>query len=215
MLPLLFLLSGCFDIVEQIDLKSDGSGTFKAVLNLSKSKTKIGSLEKMKMVNGRKVPSRAEIKSKLEEVKAIIAKTSGISKVETSIDFTNYIATVTCNFTQVEKLNEAIHNVYKHDQPKAAKPDDTYAYNRASQLFSRLHLFPIKKEYEKLSSADREVFTGAFYTAIFKFDKTVASSSNQDAQTSPSKKAVMLKLNALDIINGKKSMANKIKLNLK
>ena len=63
-----------------------------------------------------------------------------------------------------------------------------------------------------MSNADKEVFATANYTAIYKFESTVASASNKDAAISPGKKAVMLKLNALDIIMNKKSIENKINL---
>ena len=40
----LISLTGCFEIVEQLFLKTDGSGDFQMVLNLSKSRTRLNSI---------------------------------------------------------------------------------------------------------------------------------------------------------------------------
>ncbi|MBL0359080.1 MAG: hypothetical protein IPP72_20435 [Chitinophagaceae bacterium] len=59
-----FLLQSCFEIIEQVFVKNDGTGTFQLVLNMSKSKTKISSILKMKTVNGHAVPTKEEITKK-------------------------------------------------------------------------------------------------------------------------------------------------------
>ncbi len=89
----------CFDIIEEVSLKTDGSGNFKMVLNMSRSKTKINSIMKMKTVNGHDVPTKTEIKQKVADIESVVKKTTGISNVKTSLDFENYIASITCNFS--------------------------------------------------------------------------------------------------------------------
>ena len=63
-----------------------------------------------------------------------------------------------------------------------------------------------------MSNADKEIFATANYTGIFKFESDVATTANIESKTSANKKAVMLKLNVLDIITNKKSIENKINL---
>jgi hypothetical protein len=112
LLSCLTCLTGCFEIVEQLFLKADGSGDFQLVLNLSKSKTRLNSISKMKTLNGHTVPTKDEIKYRLADIEKTVSKTAGISKVKTSIDFDNYIASISCSFKTVGNINEAVKNVY-------------------------------------------------------------------------------------------------------
>lgn len=208
----LILFQSCFEIIETVFLKKDGSGNFQLVLNLSKSKTRLNSIIKMKTINGHEVPSQWEIKNKIAEIEKTVTKTAGLSNVKTAVDFDNYIASISCNFTRVSQLNDAVKNIYTKENSKEKAPEKIYEYNAAGSSFSRLNLFSFKDEYKKLSNADKEVFATANYTSIFKFESTVTATSNKDTKISPSKKAVMLKLNTLDIITEKKSIENKITL---
>ena len=208
--PVLF--SSCFEIIEQVFLKNDGSGNFQLTLNLSKSKTKLNSIIKMEKINGHDVPSKNEIKYRIEEIERTVAKTPGLSNVKTTIDFDNYIATLNCNFTKVNQLNAAVKNVYEKEDGKLKGMEKTYDYDAANNTFTRLNKFSLKEEYKKLSNADKEVFATANYTSIYKFESDVVAASNKETKVSPSKKATMLKLNALDLITEKRSVENKITL---
>ena len=204
--------TSCFEIIEQVFVKADGSGNFQLVLNLSKSKTKINSIRKMKTVNGHEVPSELEIRNKITEIERATAKTTGISNVKTSMDFDNYIATITCNFNKVNQLNGIIKSVSEMDNKKSKFIEKSYDYDAATNIFSRINKVSLKKDYNKMSNADKEVFATANYTAIYKFENIVSSAGNKDAKISPSKKAVMLQQNVLDVITERKSIENKITL---
>ncbi len=210
-----FLLQSCFEIIEQVYLKNDGSGNFVLTLNLSKSKTKLNSISKMKTVNGRPVPSQQEIKDKLTKIEQTIAKTSGISNVKTTLNFDNYIATISCNFNNVTQLNSAVKNIYAVENSKLKNVPDVYGFNTANKTFSRYNKFQVKGEYNKLSNADKEIFATANFTAIYKFENEVIATSNKTTKVAPSKKATMLKQNILDIITEKKSIENTINFSQK
>jgi len=205
----LLLFQSCFEIIEQVFIKNDGSGNFQLVINLSKSKTRVNSIMKMKTVNGHDVPTKAEITEKLAAIEKTIAGTAGISNVKTNLDFTNYIATLTCDFSKVAQLNTVVKNINDKEKGKQ-KIEKSFDLDAATNVFSRLNKFQFREDYNKMSNADKEIFSGANYTAIYKFEKPVSQVSNKDANVSPSKKAVMLKLNVLDIITNKKSIENKI-----
>lgn len=212
LLSCLIVFQSCFEIIEQVFLKADGSGNFQLVVNLSKSKTKLNSIIKMKTINGHDVPSAYDIKYKITEIEKTIAKTAGISNVKTTTDFDNYIASLTCNFTKLTQLNVAVKNVYDKENGKVKGVEKSYNYDAAAKIFTRLNKFSLTEDYNKLSNADKEVFATANYTTIYKFENNVISTSNTETKIAPSKKAVMLKLNVLDIITGKKSIENKINL---
>lgn len=67
LLVIAVLLTGCSEIVEKVDLKDDGAGMFQFTVSMSKSKTKIASILKMKTINGRPVPTKAEIIQKVKK----------------------------------------------------------------------------------------------------------------------------------------------------
>ena len=200
----LIFFQSCFEIIEQVFLKTDGSGNFQLVVNLSKSKTKLNSIIKMKTINGHDVPSKSDIKYKISEIEKAVSKTPGLSNVKTTVDFDNYIATLNFNFTKVTQLNTAVKNVYAEENGKLKGVEKTYDYDAAANTFSRVNKFSIKDDYKKLSNADKEIFATANYTCIYKFESSVAAATNNETKISPSKKATMLKLNALDLITEKK-----------
>ena len=208
---LLISLTSCFELIEQVFVKKDGSGNMQLTLNLSKSKTKINSIRQMKTINGRDVPSENEIRQKIKELQTSVAKTKGITEVKTIIDLDNYIVTMSCNFTNANMLNGIVKSIAKTGAD-AKYLEKSYNYDAATNSFERLNKISVKKDYNKLSNADKEVFATANYTSIYKFENTINSATNADAKISPSKKAIMLQHNVLDIIMGKKSIENKISL---
>ena len=212
LLSCILLLQSCFEIIEQVFIKDDGSGNFELVLNMSKSKTKINSIMKMKKVNGHDVPGKEEITKKINDLEKTIHQTPGISNVKTSVDFDNYIVTLSCSFNKVSNLNTAVKNIGDKEKHSGPALEKSYEYEAGSKIFTRLNRFSLKEEYNKMSNADREIFATANYTSIFRFISDVANTSNKESKVAGNKKAVMLKLNALDIVTGKKTIENKINL---
>jgi len=208
----LLLFQSCFEIIEQVFLKADGSGNFQLTINLSQSKTKLNSVIQMKTVNGHDVPSKEELKNKISEIEKAVAKTPGITAVKTTTDFDNYIATISCNFNKVTQLNAVVKNVYVNENGKLKGVEKTFDYDAATNTFTRLNKFVLKDDYKKMSNADKEIFATANYTTIYKFETDVKAAANTETKIAANKKAVMLKLNALDIITNKKSVENKITL---
>src|SRR6187431_2749099 len=96
-IPLLcfvFMFQSCFEVIEDVKVRDDGSGHFNFVINFSQSKTKINSILKMQNINGRKIPSKEEIKNEASKLEELAQNTSGISNVKTNLDLTNYIFTI-------------------------------------------------------------------------------------------------------------------------
>lgn len=208
--PLLF--EGCFELVEQIQLNNDGSGNFQLTLNMSQSKTKLNSIIKLATINGHPVPTKEEITARLKEIESILKKTPGISNVKATMDFDNYICVIAYDFSNVTQLNVAVKNIKLKENVKGDLLDDCYSYDATKKIFKRKNQIQFKDLYNTISKADKEIFSSASYTAIYKFQSPVATASNADAKISPSKKAVMLKESAMDILTEKKSIENKINI---
>ncbi|MCY0969113.1 hypothetical protein [Chryseobacterium wangxinyae] len=209
LLPLLFLTS-CFDILDKVNMKADGSGEYSLILNASKSKTRLASLSKMETVNGKKVPKKAEIEAKINETARIFKSVPGISNVKTSMDFDNYIIKLSCNFRKIENINAGLEQLKTKNILGKMIPTQIYNNNPAKKTFSRNKINTFKSDYDKLSSADKEVFNNAKYTSVLQFENTVKSQSNSSYQLSPNKKAMKLEGNILDFILQKKQIQNTV-----
>lgn len=207
-----FLLTSCFDILDKVNLKADGSGEYSLILNASKSKTRLASISKMETINGKKVPKKSEIEAKINEAAKIFRTTPGISNVKTNLDFENYIIKLSCNFRKIEDINAGLAQLKAKDILGKMVPTQIYSHNSAKKTFSKNKVSTFKNEYEQLSKADQEVFTDAKYISILQFESSIQSQSNPSYQMSPNKKALKQEGKILDFIFQKKQIQNTILL---
>ncbi|WP_336731886.1 hypothetical protein [Chryseobacterium sp. VD8] len=209
LLPLL-LLTSCFDILDKINVKADGSGEYSLILNASKSKTRLASISKMETINGKKVPKRSEIEAKINEAARIFKATPGISNVKTSMDFDNYIIKLSCNFKKIENINAGLEQLKAKNIVGKMVPVQLYSQSPEKKTFTRNKVSSFKNDYDKMSKADKEVFNDAKYTSVMQFENTIKSQTNNSYLLSPNKKAVKLEANVLDFILQKKQLQNTI-----
>lgn len=208
-LPLL-LLTSCFDILDKVNVKADGTGEYTIILNASKSKTRLASISKMETINGKKVPKKSEIENKINEAARIFKATPGISNVKTSMDFDNYIIKLSCNFKQIENINAGLEQLKAKNILGKMIPTQIYSQSLQKKSLIRNKVNTFKADYEKMGKADREVFNDAKYTSIMQFENTVKSQTNSSYVLAPNKKAVKLEANILDLIFQKKQLQNTI-----
>lgn len=206
-------LTGCFDLVEQIDMSHKGTGTIKATLNLSKSRTKVASLLKMKQFNGIDIPSESTIKREVEKVVQTLRSTQGITNVQYKLDFNNYIVTLSCNFEHIQALNDFSHTLSNQFKTQITSYN-SYRYDQAMQTFTRSYTYTpsIAKQFSKISDDDKSHFADAYYTNIIRFDKNIQFQSHRGAKISANKRAVFLKIKVTDLIKGSTSLTNTITL---
>lgn len=206
-------LSSCFEVIEEIAIKNNGTGDVVLTINLSQSKTKVASVMLLDSVQGYKVPSKQKIQQELNEAVAYLKKSEGISNVKSTSDFNNYIATISFSFKDVSNINNITKNILAQQKIKATNTS-SYTYNKATKTFSRKYqaIGTAKTEFNKLKAKDKAVFNGATYTSIYRFESAVTSSTNPASNVSKSKKAVMLKSSIMDLINGKINVSNSIQL---
>lgn len=206
-------LTSCFDIIDKISLKADGSGEYAVILNASKSKTRLQSISKMEKINGKKVPKKSEIESKLNQASSIFKSVPGISNVKTSLDFDNFIIKLSCNFKKIENINSGLEQLKAKNIIGKTVPTQLYKQNVAEKTFIRNKIGSYKNDYDKLSKADKEVFSDATYTSILQFENLIKSQTNNSYTVSPNKKAIKLNGNILDFILQKKQIQNTVSLN--
>lgn len=163
-------------------------------------------------VNGYKVPNSGDINEYMNETVDFLKKSNGISNIRKSVDLKNYIFSVTFNFNDVSNINGITQRLLAKQKTKS--PGNSYVFDKVSQQFKRTytHSSQLKADYNKLKTKDKEIFKTAGFTSIFRFEQLISSSSNKLARLSPSGKAVMLKVSALDLINGNSNLSNQIQL---
>ncbi|KAA0126011.1 hypothetical protein FY557_19600 [Chryseobacterium sp. SN22] len=209
LLPLL-LLTSCFDILEKVNVKADGSGEYTVILNASKSKTRLASISKMETINGKKVPKRPEIEAKINEAARIFKATPGLSNVKTSMDFDNYIIKLSCNFKRIENINAGLEQLKAKNIIGKMVPTQIYSQNMAGKSFTRNKINTFRSDYDKMSKADKEIFNDARYISVLQFESSVKSQTNNAYSLSPNRKAVKLEAPVLDLILQKKPLQNTI-----
>ncbi len=208
----LFLFAGCFEIIEEVTLNKDGSGKVSLTINLSKSKAKLNSIMLLDSVNDYKVPAKSEIEKHFTDVANTIKNIKGISNVKNTINFKEYIFNISCDFASVEALNAVISNFSTKEDAKKISINKHFIYDKTKNLFTRSYHYDLAKEFNKTNMADRKIFKTATYTTIYRFEKSIISANNKAAKIAGNKKAIMLRLNAQDIISNKNTIKNKIQL---
>jgi len=209
-LGLLIICSSCFEIIEEVSLNDDGSGHVNLTLNLSRSKTKINSLRLLDSINDYKVPTETEFKKEFEEMVRQVKATAGIVAVSYDMNFDDYIFTLSCDFSDIDALNKVIT---KFNPDKAASngvAQKHFSFDRSNKVFKRDYPYDVAKEFNKVKMEDREVLENASMTTIYRFLSPIKSAKNAQAKISGSRKAIMLKVSAKDLISQQKSIKNQI-----
>lgn len=202
--------SSCFELLEEVNLKENGSGTYSFTANFSQSKTKLKSIMLMDKINGHEVPSEQDIRNEITDLEQLVKQTKGISEFKKSLDFVNFIFVFSCKFEQIEDLNRAVKNVRMAKNLQNNNHDNQFGYDQETGVFHRFFNPTFQNEYNKLNLEDRKIFQGAKVISICKFEKEVSSVSNSNAKIAANKKATMMQLKAVDIINNKSSIKNSV-----
>ncbi len=208
-------LTSCFEIIDEINLKKDGSGDFLLTINMSKSKTKIESIMLMESIRDYKVPSKDEIEQYIDELVDMLEKSPGISSVKRTIDFDEFIFTIGFHFSSVEDINNAIEKVVLKNTNGSKSINLRYSYNKSTKEFTKYYEphSRDKNNYEKLEEEDKNMFNEAIYVSINRFEYNVSTCSNKKAKISKSGNAVMIRSSATNILQGNTKITNTIQLN--
>jgi len=201
--------SSCFEIIEEISMNNDGSGNVLLTLNFSRSKSKIKSILLMDSINGYKVPSRYEVETRIADLKNQLTNIKGVSNVKSNSNFEDYIFNISCNFTNTNVLNEIIKHFNKN---KSQELNKQFVYNKNTKTFRRTYNYNLSEEVKKINKKDREIFTNASITTIYRFQSPIIYSKNKLARISKNKKAIMLRVDVNNLLANKENIKNTIKL---
>ena len=206
---------GCFEITEEVDMNSNGSGDVTLTVNLSESKDNLKAYWKMDEVQGVEVPKKAEIEQEIENAKRALASVKGITNVRATADYDEFIFTMSSAFDNVKTLNKGINAVVselnRSGLPTIKKDNFDYAPGKFTRFFKYMPDWRLNdEEYDNLNMTARFVMETARVVGIYRFPKPVKTCSNKKAELSPSKKAVKIESNIADLIKGQTSIENEI-----
>lgn len=201
------LLSSCFENIEEIRLKADGSGSFTYTINFSQIKGEISSALRLDSFLGLNLPSLEEVKSKVRTVRDKLLQSPGISNVVLKEDYDNFILELSGNFTSIDKLNAAAKNISIAMGGNPQRINDGFSYSGTDSSFSR-NIYSIWKPevVEKIRRAAGTRLANSTYRLIVKSEKPAKKVNNSRAKISPSGKAVMLQLSGNDLLTNPQAM---------
>lgn len=206
-----FSLTGCFELIREIDIHKDGSGKLNVVVNFSQSESAIEMMLLLDEVNGHDVPTLDEIEQKCLAFTDSLKKAKGFSNVGSSFNRDDYIFEFSCEFDQVERLNQYAFETWKDKDTSRALRESYFRYD--NHVFKENTSYRIAQIYDGMSVADREIFIGAQYTSIYRFEQEIISQENTRATVAPNNKVVVLQSPMIDLIVKPTFFNNTIKLN--
>ncbi len=193
---ILFSFTSCIEIIDDVTVKNDGSGTMKYTINLSASKVKINTILALDSLDGKKVPSKDEIETKIASFVRKMKTKTGISNVQMESTLTDFIFKFQCDFTSVSALQTALKEVIEEEiEDKNIKElDHKWMSWDGQKLIRSIPDVTIEKTKE-LKAEDIELLKKGSYTSITRFERAVERFDNANAQLSQNKLAVMIKTN--------------------
>lgn len=210
---ILFGFSSCIEIIDDISINNDGSGTLKYTINLSSSKIKINSILALDSLEGRKVPSIGEIETKIISFKHKLEGKPGISNVSLDYNFTDYIFKLQCDFTNVTTLQTALREVIQEESKEKNIPEleQTWLSWDGHKMTRSIPEITVKKTKE-FKQEDIDLMKQGNYTSISRFQRTVEKFDNPSAVMSKNKMAVMVKTNPYSLTQNSDILENTIYL---
>lgn len=206
--PLLFL-SSCFEFIEEITYTDTDKGNCLITLNCSQSKIKLKNLMKLDTFMGLNIPNEYRVRQDIISAKELVGKIPGIHNISANSDFENFIFTFKFDFDSTAALNRALNAIAKVESTKHPLPY-YQVYEKNNKQFSRLKLPDDSTASKAAKNGNLNLLAGATATSIYRFQTTVASSSNKKALISKNKMAVMLKQPVTDIVKQPSLFSNTI-----
>ena len=208
-LTILFSLSSCFEIIEELDLKKDHSGDFTYTLNMSASRLELNTILKLDSFKGRAIPSAKDITADMDKVILLIRQSSGINKAVYTKNWEDYIFEFKIGFDSLAALDRALNQTYqKLSKSKEPLKDRLLMANGLLKRTSRLNRL---SWFKKLNSKEVQDLSKANYTCVYRFQEKIKSQSNTHANTSKNGMASLLKSDIKSLLKQQKSVANTIK----
>lgn len=216
-IPFLFLIllsfSSCVEIIDDLSLNADGSGTFKYTVNLSSSKVKINSILALDSLDGRKVPSLDEIKGDINRLVEAFKTKEGVSNVNLDANYEDYLFKISCDFNSLLDLQNAIKEVIKEETSYKDTPELEHNWlSLENNILERsVPQITIEKAKE-IKQSEKDLLKEGSYTSITRFTQIIEDYKNQNSRVSKNGMAIMVKTDPYSLIEDHHLLDNTIYL---
>lgn len=206
-------MTGCIEIVDDLQLNEDGSGTLKYNINLSASKVKLNSYLALDSLDGKKVPSLGEISKKLNSWLDELKEQEGIRSASLESDFTQFIFRLKVDFDQLSDLENGIKKIIEKNNQKGKISGLEHVWlTYLDDQMTRKSPSAYQDRARKLKSEEIDLLKQGSYTSIIRFPKEIQESSNPKAKISKNRMAIMLRENTYSLIRQNDLLDQTIKL---
>jgi hypothetical protein len=205
------MLTSCVEIIDDISLNEDGSGTFKYTVNLSSSKVKINSILALDSLDGKKIPSLEEIETRINSIVDLLKEKEGISNVSFNSNYDNFLFKLTCDFNSLKDLQEAVKDIVRDENNGEDLPELNHEWISLDEdaLARSIPQISIQKTKE-IKQTEKDLLKEGTYTSISRFSQEVLSFSNENAKLSNNKKAVMIRTDSYSLTQNPQLLDNTI-----
>lgn len=212
-ITLLFLFTGCIEIIDDLQLNADKSGTLNYTINLSSSKIRVNSILALDSLNGQKVPELDSIKKQIHLGLESLKTKKGIKSVDFKADYTEFIFKLKIEFQDLSSLQNAFRELAKNDFNAKLTPknEENWLTFHEQKFIRSIPQFILDQEF-KISTKDKEKLKEGRYTSITRFTSDIVSCSNASVKISANKKACMVQKNTFDILESPQLLDNIIEL---
>jgi len=201
--------TSCFEIVEEVKMKTDGSGKMIVTVNMSESKEDLKGYMDSGEIGELTLPDQKELTSYLSKIENTLESVNGMSNASAEADFNEFIFTFAADFTSVKAMNSAVNKLTKELSRGMIAIDNKYEYTNGK--FTRSFGSMLSEaDYEKLPMMQRFVLESARMVSVYTFSKSVKKMSNENAELSAGNKVVRFKSTLGDIAKGTKQVENTI-----
>ncbi|MEY4285962.1 MAG: hypothetical protein RL511_35 [Bacteroidota bacterium] len=207
------LLSACIEISDDLTLNNDGSGTLRYKINLSASKVKVNSILALDSLDGKPVPSKAQISAKINEFVRVLDAQVGISNVLVEENYTDFIFKFSCDFSSVRNLQDGIKlSIAQISNDKYTTSAEQFWLSWDGNTLVRSIPAYITQQIKNYKLEDAEQLKTGVYTSIARFERPVASFENKLGSLSKNQLAVMVRTNTFDLKENQHLLDNTIVL---
>jgi hypothetical protein len=198
-----FLLTSCFEVIEELTYHEDGSGHFVFTVNMSQSSDRLATIMTLDSMGGLNVPTKSKIENKVNTGAQLLKTVPGVSNVMSTKNYKDFIFTIELDFKSLDDLNTAARILHENMSPFGEAYRQVYAYHEGK--LTRVPDAHTTRFLSYINGRNSSLLKDANYTLIMRFDQTVKS-ADAHARISKSKKAVMYKYNLKNIAEHRDEM---------
>lgn len=185
----LFLVS-CLDVVEEVDLKADGSGVATYTFNLSQSKMKLNAILRLDSIRDHKVPKLHEIEAEFAKAVQELKSKAEIVDASYTVNESEYIYTLKISFTSLNSLSKALKEM-SYWEKSEWKPTKDFYQLEGNIITKNIEAIILSGNNKKELEQRKQFLELGNYTFILRSNKEFQLKSSSELKLSGNKKAVM------------------------